>query len=255
MELINAFIVLIDISGYTKFIRMHKVSLIHAEGIISELLESVIDASSHPLILNKLQGDAALFYAPSDGRRETAREILRQIEGFFGAFAAREKKLISECSLCSCDACLKVGQLKLKAIAHHGEVAVKQIKQFTEIAGEDVILAHRLLKNTVNKGEYILLSKTLDELSGGINGRVPDHRREECEGVGAVDVVVYYPESDTGSDAAAVRSETSIWDKLRMALKLEGLLVKRLVTKPARKFDGLARSQGTVGEGTLNVQH
>jgi hypothetical protein len=68
-------------------------------------------------------------------------------------------------------------------------------------------------------------------------------------------VVVYYPESDTGSDAAAVRSETSIWDKVKMALKLEGLLVKRLVTKPARKFDGLARSQGTAGEGTLNVQH
>ena len=241
MELINAFIVLIDISGYTKFIRMHKVSLIHAEGIITELLESVIDASSHPLILNKLQGDAALFYAPSDGRRETAREILRQIEGFFGAFASREKKLIGECSLCSCDACLKVGQLKLKAIAHHGEVAVKQVRQFTEIAGEDVILAHRLLKNTVNKGEYILLSKALDQLSGGIDGRAPDHRTEECEGVGTVDVVVYYPESDARGVAPR---ETSIWDKVKMALKLEGLLVKRLVTKPARKFDSLAGSQG-----------
>lgn len=243
MELIKAFVVLIDISGYTKFIRMHKVSLIHAEGIISELLESVIDASSHPLILNKLQGDAALFYAPSDGTREAAQDILRQIQGFFKAFAAREKKLVSECSLCSCDACLKVGQLKLKAIAHHGEMAVKRIKQFEEIAGEEVILAHRLLKNTVTSGEYILLTQALQEMSGGIQGRAPEHRTEQCEGVGAVDVVVYYPEGAAADPTAEGRGETSIWDKLKMMMKLEALLVKRLIGRPGQIFHHLPGSQ------------
>lgn len=74
MELIQAFIILIDISGYTKFIHKHRVSLIHAERIITELLESVIDASEHPLILNKLQGDAARFMrARMDGMRRRAK--------------------------------------------------------------------------------------------------------------------------------------------------------------------------------------
>ena len=242
MEIIKAFIVLVDISGYTKFIRKHRVSLAHAEGIVSELIESVIDASSVPLIINKLQGDAALFYAPSDGSREAAREILRQIEGFFHAFAAREARLVGECSLCSCDACLKLGQLKLKAIAHHGELALKKVKHFEEIAGEEVILAHRLLKNSVKSGEYILLSKALDDLSGGVEGWQPDRRREECEGVGLVEVVVYHPPT-APARAAAAQPQASLWQKLRMVLKLEALLVKRLVTGPSRAFANLKPTQ------------
>lgn len=239
MEIIKAFIVLVDISGYTKFIKMRKVSLAHAEGIITELIESVIDSSSHPLILNKLQGDAALFYAPSDGSREAAREILRQIGGFFEAFAAREKKLAGECSLCVCDACLRVGQLRLKAIAHHGEVAVKQIRQFEEIAGEDVILAHRLLKNSVKTGEYILLSKALDDMCGGIDGREADRRREHCEGVGEVDVAVYYPTAGVAESAAKV----PLWAKLKMAMWLEAILLQRMMTGPSQAYENLKQSQ------------
>jgi hypothetical protein len=94
MEIKKAFLVLVDISGYTQFIRNHKASLIHAERIITELLE---------------------------------------------------------CDICVCDACQKVDQLKLKAIVHHGEVAVKKIRGFEELGGEDVILAHRLLKNSIKQ--------------------------------------------------------------------------------------------------------
>ncbi len=240
MELIQAFIVLIDISGYTKFIHKHRVSLIHAERIITELLESVIDASEHPLILNKLQGDAALFYARSDGRRETAREVIGQMQRFFAAFAEREKMLVSECGLCSCDACLSAGQLKLKVIAHHGEVAVKQIKQFEEIAGSDVILAHRLLKNTVKGGEYLMLSKALHDLSGGMDGREPELRREHCEGIGEVEVMVYYP---AGAARETPSAKTSLWDKMRMAAKMEFYLMKRLFAGPAKEYANLKESQ------------
>lgn len=148
--------------------------------------------------------------------------------------------LVSECGLCSCEACLSAGQLKLKVIAHHGEVAVKQIKQFEEIAGSDVILAHRLLKNTVKGGEYLMLSKALHELSGGLDGREPELRREHCEGIGEVDVMVYYPEG-----AAKVTSGTkaSLWDKMRMAAKIEFYLLKRLFIRPAKEFANLKESQ------------
>lgn len=243
MKLLQAFIVLIDISGYTKFIRMHKVSLIHAERIISELLESIIDASSEPLVLNKLQGDAALFYAPSDGRRETARGILGQIERFFSAFAERERALVSECGLCSCDACLKVGQLKLKAIAHHGEVALKKIRHFEEIAGEDVILAHRLLKNSIRSSEYLLLSKALHDLSGGIDGREPERRAEHAEGIGRVEVVVYYPRRLEESPADAGPRGETLLARMRMMLKMESYLLRRLVAGPPKEFANLKRSQ------------
>ncbi len=42
MEQQQAFLILADISGYTKFIKLHRLSLIHAEQVISELLDSVL---------------------------------------------------------------------------------------------------------------------------------------------------------------------------------------------------------------------
>lgn len=59
-------IVLADISGYTRFVKAHGVSLLHAEEIITELLEAVIDGAEFPLKLAKLEGDAVFLYAVTD---------------------------------------------------------------------------------------------------------------------------------------------------------------------------------------------
>ena len=77
MESHRGFIVLVDISGYTNFISSHNIKSneneklstgqAHAEHIISDLLEKVIDELDGVLIINKLQGDAALFYGVAEG--------------------------------------------------------------------------------------------------------------------------------------------------------------------------------------------
>ena len=72
MQAQKVFLVLLDISGYTRFIMFHKISLIHAERIIDELLESVIAEAHPPLVLQEVEGDAVYFYAISDGSREMA---------------------------------------------------------------------------------------------------------------------------------------------------------------------------------------
>jgi hypothetical protein len=43
MSIKPIFIILVDISGYSKFINMHRIELLHAERIIAELMESVLD--------------------------------------------------------------------------------------------------------------------------------------------------------------------------------------------------------------------
>ena len=60
-----------DIAGYTRFMKMHDTSLAHAQQIIADLLEAVIDAAGPNLKLAKLEGDAAFFYmpAPADDAR------------------------------------------------------------------------------------------------------------------------------------------------------------------------------------------
>ena len=54
-------------------------SAVHAEEIIFELLEAVIDHAAHPLTLNKLEGDAAFLYAEMDSGNQAAvaRDVAR----------------------------------------------------------------------------------------------------------------------------------------------------------------------------------
>lgn len=61
--------------------------------------------------------------------------------------------------LCECKGCLEVDLLTLKFVAHVGEVAFQKVKRHVELAGLDVILVHRMLKNDVPIPEYALVSE------------------------------------------------------------------------------------------------
>lgn len=160
MRLAQAILLLADISGYTRFITSRETSLLHAEQIITALLEAMIDRSEHPLTLNKLEGDAAFFWAEAGADRGTAmRDVLAQVQALFAAFDARLAQVAAERANCTCEACAGIAGLRIKAFVHCGEIAVKQVRQFEELAGEDVILVHRLTKNHLAECEYLLLSE------------------------------------------------------------------------------------------------
>jgi len=193
MRLTHAVLILADISGYTDFITNREVSLLHAEQIITDLLESMIDRTEHPLVLNKLEGDAAFLYAESgEDRGAAVRDALMQVRMLFAAFDERLERIRVERAHCSCDACANVGKLKLKAFAHCGEIAVKQVRQFEELAGEDVILVHRVMKNHLNEREYIMLSEAITRawpLPAGIGRR----HAEPFEGMGELSLAILSP--------------------------------------------------------------
>lgn len=94
MEMLSSFIVLADISGYTHFTKMHKLSLLHAEYIITELLERIIDGAENPLALMEIEGDCAYFSAVSDNSPQMAQDIFGQAERLFDVFNERERELI-----------------------------------------------------------------------------------------------------------------------------------------------------------------
>ena len=198
IELKNVSMVLLDISGYTSFIKWHDMSLLHAEQIISELLESAIGSLDGLLTLNKLEGDAAFLYTEVEELNTAIpKEIIEKVTKSFERFNARQKKLIgSGEGGCPCEACCKIDKLKLKAVLHHGEVAVKRLRQFEELAGKDVIIIHRLLKNTIDRNEYILITDDFYQLSGSGTYAAPDVRTEHCEGIGNIKVIALYPDTD-----------------------------------------------------------
>ena len=49
--------------------------------------------------------------------------------------------------------------LKLKVVVHSGEALFYQIHKFNELSGTDVILVHRLLKNSEATDEYLMLTE------------------------------------------------------------------------------------------------
>jgi Protein of unknown function (DUF2652) len=195
MEIRDAYLILADISGYTHFVKMHRASVLHAEEIVTELMEAVIDAAGPPLILNKLEGDAAFLYAPAitDNNPEP-QVILHQVWGFFQAFKTKQQNLIKAGEGgCFCEACCNIGNLKLKVILHYGQVVIKRVRQLEELAGRDVILTHRLLKNSLKTHEYLLATEEFYQLGSTQPGQAAMEHRENYDDLGPVKLRVFYP--------------------------------------------------------------
>jgi class 3 adenylate cyclase len=157
------FLLIADIAGYTRFMKFHRASLAHAQDIVARLLEAVIDAAEGKLKLAKLEGDAAFFYlAFPEGTDPSLVFVAEQAAAIYRAFHQRASDLKIN-TLCVCDGCTQAGNLKIKLVGHLGEAAVQKVKHLTELAGVDVILVHRMLKNDVPVAEYMLMTEPVHE--------------------------------------------------------------------------------------------
>ncbi len=143
-----------DISGFTKFVSTTEIE--HSRKIIGELLEVLLDSNILEFVPSEIEGDAILFYKMRD--IPSLKEILTQIEEMFLNFHNYLVD-ITATNICTCGACKSAHNLSLKFIIHLGEVHELKIKQFNNIMGADVILAHRLLKNSVGLNEYVLFTE------------------------------------------------------------------------------------------------
>jgi uncharacterized protein YndB with AHSA1/START domain len=97
--------------------------------------------------VNKLEGDAAFGYALDD--ELDASMLLDSIEECYFGFRRRLRG-IEHSTNCSCNACAKAPELNLKFVVHHGEFIRRTGARGEELTGHDVILVHRLLKNTAS---------------------------------------------------------------------------------------------------------
>lgn len=166
MKLARVVLVLVDISGYTRFIVDRSLALAHAETIVTTLVEAVVARSRRPLRLNKLQGDAALLFAALGAAEgEAAKDAFAQVRGFFESFVQARQRLIEQRGNCGCEACSNIAALELKAFLHCGEIAIKRVSGREELAGEPVILLHRLLKNSLSERCYVLASRDVVTLA------------------------------------------------------------------------------------------
>jgi len=186
MSVGRAVLVIADIGGYTPFMRLHRMSLAHAQDVVGRLLEAIIDAAPQ-LTLVEVEGDAAFLYAWATEGQEVSRVrmAIDRMIAMHRAFHACQQR-IEAFNTCRCEGCRQAGRLRLKFVAHLGDVAVQRVKRTSKLAGLDVIFVHRMLKNEVPIAEYLLLS---DAVFQHADDRVRSRGQaleQELDGLGVV---------------------------------------------------------------------
>ena len=148
-------LVLADISGYSAFLQAvayeHRNDAFaggkvpHAYGVISSLLDGIVQRLVPPFTLSKLEGDAVFVYATDDSAPR-GQALLDCIGACYADFRERVATAHTVWP-CSCEPCRRIDQLDLKFVLHAGPFVIQAIAGREELVGPEVVVAHRLLKS------------------------------------------------------------------------------------------------------------
>lgn len=154
----NGHLVIADISGYTRFLTESELE--HANGVLEELLNAVIAAINAPLTLSSIEGDAVFLYG-SMPEGTIGQSVLDSVERLYTTFASALETMVLN-TTCQCNACVNIKNLGLKIVMHCGEFVVSNMGGRETLTGADVIVVHRLLKNSVTEttgiADYLFLT-------------------------------------------------------------------------------------------------
>lgn len=227
--------IITDISGYTEFLTHSELD--HAHDILQSLFKAQLDYIKPPFVISGFQGDAILMYIPA-GSYYQPQSVFEALENLYCSFSSTLEEMQFH-TTCTCRACQGIPLLDLKMVVHFGDYILQQMGNREELLGTDVIIPHRMLKNTVIKKtgvkSYALFSeaaKNALELET-VCSTLHDHA-ESYEHIGDVKMVVYDLRSSwerekakrrkfVAPDEAWVRFEAEIaappslvWDYLTM---------------------------------------
>jgi hypothetical protein len=164
-------LVLADISGYSKFVQQTEVD--HSWSILHELLDTMVRSLHGRMDVSQVEGDAILFISGL-----STPEVIAALETTFVAFHRRLRDM-QTVTTCPCNACASIGVLKLKFVVHHGRFSRQRLGNVEQLHGADVIIPHRLLKNSVPSKEYLLVTDAvLDRLDEASRSTFIEHTEQ-----------------------------------------------------------------------------
>src|ERR1700675_4639655 len=147
-----------DISGYTGYLA--DVELDHAQDILADLVGAVVTALRPDFRLAKLEADAAFMSMTAE--TVDGSMLLDTIERCYFGFRRRRRD-VRQATSCGCNACLRILDLDLKFVGHHGPAITQKVARRQEVLGMGAIVVHRLLKNEVverlGMSAYALISQ------------------------------------------------------------------------------------------------
>lgn len=148
-----------DISGFTEF--MSETDFELSSKIIPALLNQIIYTNKIGLKVSEIEGDAVLFF--KTGEMPSLEKLIEQCRIFYTEFY-KELDILRERHKENKDASTIPKILGLKIILHYGkEIALTKVGTRIKLFGEDLIIAHKLLKNEIKLNEYLLLTEGLTD--------------------------------------------------------------------------------------------
>ena len=183
----RGYLLLADIGGYTHY--LSGVELEHSTDILADLLGVVVEQLRGTFEVHKLEGDA-VFCCGSD-TSVAGGAVNATVEASYFAFAGR-LQAIARATTCPCQACHQVLSLSLKFVVHNGEYARQRVDRRGRIAGPEVIVAHRLLKNGVTNqtglnGYALFTDACVERIGLGAAPAGMGRHTERVEDIGQVD--------------------------------------------------------------------
>jgi Protein of unknown function (DUF2652)/Polyketide cyclase / dehydrase and lipid transport len=176
-----------DIGGFTKFIAETEIQ--HSQHIVQEILELLVDANTLGMKVGEFEGDPVLFYR--NGAPPSLEQLVQQARTMYLDFHSHLKKFEYH-RICQCGACAGAAGIALKMVAHFGSAGTMRVKDHVKFVGKDIIIAHRLLKNSVTEPEYLLISgQTLSRI-GNANGELSTFAKgsDSYDNLGTIDYQV-----------------------------------------------------------------
>jgi hypothetical protein len=122
-------------------------------------------------------------------------------------------------------------------VLHAGKCEIERIEKFEKLFGLDVIIVHRMLKNSVQANEYVMMTEPMYETIGDFYGIAPERRTESFEGVGDVSTLVFYPRQFPKTLTEPMEVHSTLAQKIRW---------RYLLTKDTMKdWLGMLKFKGT----------
>jgi len=173
MDIQKGYLFITDITGYTQFLTQSELD--HAKEILDALFDSILHHLNPPIVISGTQGDAIISYFPEDAFVQ-AQSIVEEMEHIYFDFQ-HQLSLMKLNTTCTCKACANMATLDLKIFLHYGQYMLQQIGERVDLQGADVILIHRLMKNSVKEkygiSGYGLITEAAVEALG-ISGLTDD---------------------------------------------------------------------------------
>jgi hypothetical protein len=232
----KGYFILTDISGYTEYLTESELE--HAHETLQSLFDVQLANIKFPLKISGFRGDAIFIYTP-EACFVNPQSFLETLENLYIVFADTLRQMQFN-TTCQCRACKNIGKLDLKMCIHYGEYILQKLGDREELLGADVIIPHRMLKNTVIEKTGVKAYALFSEAAAGtlrlaeLSQPLISHS-ETYEHLGELKMLVYdlhaVLEREEARKSILVDPDTA-WIKFELAIPYPPSLIWDCITTP-----------------------